>query len=123
MKNKLQQHFPMIRTQEEILTEIKDNEKLRNTFCKWCEEEQQEFLDFCTGVRGIKMLYDSFSKEILNPELYPERLNELLSLLINQSVRIVSVLPNDSIRIADENSLIITDIVVELEDGLSLIHI
>ncbi|MDY3022022.1 MAG: PD-(D/E)XK nuclease family transposase [Oliverpabstia sp.] len=117
MKNKLQQHFPMIRTQEEILTEIKDNEKLRNTFCKWCEEEQQEFLDFCTGVRGIKMLYDSFSKEILNPELYPERLNELLSLLINQSVRIVSVLPNDSIRIADENSLIITDIVVELEDG------
>lgn len=117
MKNKLQQHFPMIRTQEEILTEIKDNEKLRNTYYKWCEEEQQEFLDFCTGVRGIKMLYDSFSKEILNPELYPERLNELLSLLLNQSVRIVSVLPNDSIRIADENSLIITDIVVELEDG------
>ena len=67
MKNKLQQHFPTIRTQEEIMTEIKDNEKLQKIFDSWHEEEQQEFLDFCTGVRGIKMLYDSFSKEILNP--------------------------------------------------------
>ena len=117
MKNKLQQHFPMIRTQEEIMTEIKDNEKLQKIFDSWHEEEQQEFLDFCTGVRGIKMLYDSFSKEILNPEMHPERLNELLSLLLNQHVKILSVLPNDSTRIAEENSLIITDIVVELENG------
>ena len=117
MKNKLQQHFPTIRTQEEIMTEIKDNEKLQKIFDSWHEEEQQEFLDFCTGVRGIKMLYDSFSKEILNPETHPERLNELLSLLLNQHVKILSVLPNDSTRIAEENSLIITDIVVEMENG------
>ena len=117
MKNKLQQHFPMIRTRDEIMAEIKNSEKLQKIFFSWNEAEQQEFLDFCTGVRGIKILYDSFFKEILNPELYPERLNELLSLLINQQVKIVSVLPNDSVRIADEGSLIITDIVVELEDG------
>ena len=50
MKNKLQQHFPTIRTQEEIMTEIKGNEKLQKIFDSWHEEEQQEFLDFCTGV-------------------------------------------------------------------------
>ncbi len=74
-------------------------------------------MDFCRGMRGVKVLYDSFFKEIFNPEYAPERLNELLSLLIGEEVKIVTVLPNDSTRIADESSLLITDIVVELRDG------
>ena len=56
-------------------------------------------------------------KEILNPEAVPERIGERLSLLLNQKVKVLTVLPNDTTRIADETSLIITDIVVELEDG------
>lgn len=40
-----------------------------------------------------------------------------MSLLLGQQVRIVQILPNDSVRIADEGTLLITDIVVELEDG------
>ena len=36
---------------------------------------------------------------------------------INHKIQILSVLPNDSTRIADENSLLITDIVVKLENG------
>lgn len=66
---------------------------------------------------GSKALYDSFFKEIMNPENVPERLNEFLSLLLGQKVRIESVLPNDSSRIADESSLLIMDILVRLEDG------
>lgn len=49
-------------------------------------------------------------------ENVPERLNELLSLILGQQVKILQVLPNDSTRIADESSLVIMDIVVELED-------
>ena len=41
---------------------------------------------------------------------------EVLSLVLQQKVKILSVLPNDSTRIADEHSLVITDIVIELED-------
>lgn len=63
------------------------------------------------------MLYDSFFKEILDPDSKPERLEELLSLLLEQKVKILKVLPNDSTRIADESSLLIMDIVVQLEDG------
>lgn len=81
------------------------------------KRQQEEFLDFCTGARGIKFLYDSFFKEILNPEYTPERLEELLTLLLGQAVKIRLVLPNDSTRIADEGSLLILDILVELEDG------
>jgi len=43
-------------------------------------------------------------------------LEELLSLLLEQKVKILKVLPNDSTRITDETSLVIMDIVVELED-------
>lgn len=52
-----------------------------------------------------------------NPEYSPERLNDFLSVMLKQKVKILHVLPNDSVRIVMENSLLITDLVVELEDG------
>lgn len=74
-------------------------------------------MDFCSGAKGVKILYDSFFKEVMNPEYASDRLNEFLSLLLKQEVKIISVLPNDSTRISDEGSLVIMDIVVELENG------
>ena len=92
---------------------------LSTLFDSWEQERQEEFLDFCTGVKGVKILYDSFFKEIMNPEYSPGRLNRFLSLLLGKRVTIKQVIPNDSTRIAAEGSLLVTDIVVEL----SLIHI
>lgn len=63
------------------------------------------------------MLYDSFFKEIMNPEYAPERLNDFVSLLLGQQVVIKRVLPGDSTRLADESSLLVMDILVELADG------
>lgn len=116
MANILQQYFPMIRTRETILGEISDHEKLRLIWQKWNEKQQTEFLNYCTGAKGVKILYDSFFKEILNPDTAPERLEELLSLILRQKIRILKVIPNDSTRIASESSLVIMDIVIELED-------
>ena len=65
----------------------------------------------------MKLLYDTFFKEIINPEYTPERLEDFLSLLLRQTVKIHMVLPNDFTRIADEKALLIMDILVELEDG------
>ena len=75
------------------------------------------FLNFCTGMAGAKILRDSFFKEVLNPEYDPERLENLLSILLERKVKIRNVLPNDATRIEDETTLVITDIIVELEDG------
>ena len=115
-KCKLKQYFPMIREREDIKQEIRENSKLLEKYREWDEEQQEEFLDYCTGVKGVKILYDAFFKEIMNPENTPERLNELLSLLLGQSVTIKRVLPGDSTRLADEQSLLIMDILVELAD-------
>ena len=116
MANILQKYFPMIRTREEVWQEISEKEKLLEIYRQWNREQQEEFLNFCTGNRGIKILYDAFFKEILNPENAPERLEEFLSLILEQKVKILKVLPNDTVRIADESSLVIMDIVIEMED-------
>ena len=116
MKNMLQQYFPMIRTKEELMSEIKKSSVLSREFYSWKQEARKEFIDFCTGAKGVKMMYDFISKEILNPEVVPERVDELLSLLLGQEVHVKDVLPNDGTRIADESALVIMDIVVELQD-------
>ena len=117
MTSNLRDYFPMIRSREEILKEIQDNIKFTEKFYSWRESERQEFLDFCTGIRGVKILYDSFFKEIMNPETVPERLEDFLSVLLQRKVKIIDILPGDSSRIADEQSLLIMDILVRFEDG------
>lgn len=117
METKLKKYFPMIRKREEVLAEIAGNAKLQARFEGWEAEQQEEFLDMCTGVKGLKFLSDALFKEILNPEYVTERFNDFLSSILGQEVKVLKVLPGDSVRIADETSLLIMDIVVELEDG------
>lgn len=117
MANTLQLYFPKLRERQQVLDDILSKENLKTIYDTWNEQQQNYFLDICCGARGVKMLYDSFFKEIFNPDVKPERLEELLSLLLKQRVKILKVLPNDSTRIADESSLLIMDIVVQLEDG------
>ena len=117
MKNKLQNYFPMIRTQGEVLSELRENTKLWKTFCEWEGKYQQEYLDICTGVKGVKLLYDTYFKAVMNPDTRPERLNDFLSEILGKKVKILKVLPNESARIAAESSLLVMDIVVQFEDG------
>lgn len=116
MVNVLKKYFPMIRTREEVLDEITGNERLMAVYREWNTEQQELFLDYCTGQRGVRILYDTFFKEILDPDAAPERVEELLSLILKQKVKILKVLPLESPRLGDEQSLIVMDVVVELED-------
>ncbi|MBQ8814665.1 MAG: PD-(D/E)XK nuclease family transposase [Lachnospiraceae bacterium] len=116
-KTKLQEYFPMLKSREEIRKNIDERENLTRVFYSWEKKRQEEFLDFCSGAKGVKMLYDAFAKAILDPEKYPERLNEILSLLLGTEVKIIKILPNEGMRIAAENSLLVMDIVVKLKDG------
>ncbi len=115
-KKNLTNCFSGIRSKDDILDEIEGSAELSRLFNSWNEEDQNVFLDLCTGMRGFKILYDAYFKEVFNPEYTPERLSSLLSVLLERKVTVKQVLPNDSTRIGDETSLIITDIVVELED-------
>jgi len=117
MKSNLKKYFPMIREREELLREIQEDANLWKVYSQLGTEIKEEFLDFCTGMRGAKILRDSFFKEVINPEYNPGVLEDLLCVFLGRKVKIVRILPNDSTRISDETSLLITDIIVELEDG------
>ncbi len=117
IKKKLKNYFPMLREREEILDEIMKKSVCKRIYQKWTAEQQKHFLDFCSGARGVKILYDSFFKEVFNPEYAPERLNRLLSVILGMKVKILKVLPVDSARLAEESTLVAMDIVVELEEG------
>jgi hypothetical protein len=113
----LQTHFPMLRTRETIIDEINTNDKLSEEFHLWSREAQEAFLDFCTGARGVKLLYDSFFKEVMNPDAVPGRMEDFLSNVLGQKVRICKTLPNESVNILDNHSLLVLDIIVQLADG------
>ena len=117
MTNILRAYFPMLRTRGELLEEIHSKKELDEIFSGWKKERQEEFLDFCTGAKGVKMLYDFCVKAILDPEVYPKRIEELISLLLGKKVKLLKVLPNDNTRISDEASLLIMDFLVQLRDG------
>ena len=67
-----------------MLKEIGGNSRLQALYQNWMPEWQEEFLDFCTGMKGVKILYDSFFKEIMSPKYTPDRLNRFLSLLLGK---------------------------------------
>ena len=73
MANKLKEYFPLIRERDELEEIIQNKKELKIVFDSWKKEEQEEFLNFCTGTKGVKVLYDTFFKEVMNPEYAPER--------------------------------------------------
>ena len=60
MSETLKQLFPNIRTEEAIIGEIKSDENLLAEYESWTELQQGDFLKFCSGMRGVKALYDGF---------------------------------------------------------------
>ena len=113
----LAKYFPNVRSRNEVIRIIHSRKDLRKIFYQWNKEEQEAFLDCCTGARGMKVLYDGIFKEVFNPEAAPERLEGLLTLLMKREVMVKQVLPNDSVRLGAESSLLYTDIIIQLEDG------
>ena len=117
LKGRLAASFPAIRGRDEICRIIASRPDLNDQFQRWSPEAREEFLAFCSGARGVKVVYDGIFKEIFNPEAAPERLEDILSLLLNRRIRIDAVLPNDSVRLGAESSLLYTDIIVQQQDG------
>lgn len=104
-------------TRKEVLGQIEAEGVLLMNFQKLSEDLKEEFISFYMGNKGLKITYDPFFKYIFNPALYPERLSELLSLLLEEEVEVVEVLPNESDRINEDGSLLIMNILVRLRTG------
>ncbi|MDE6518780.1 MAG: PD-(D/E)XK nuclease family transposase, partial [Acetatifactor sp.] len=116
-KKTLQSFFQHLPSERELMDKIERRIDLWETFKAWTAEQQRVYLDRCTGKRGLNVLYDAYFKEVMNPEYDPTRLESFLEAVIGEKVKILKQLPNDGVRLEDENTLLVTDIVVELTDG------
>jgi len=94
------------KTREEILVEIKSDFETYCIFLEMKPEFREQFLEFCMGVRGVKMAYDPFFMHIFDAEVHPERLSDLLSQIIGESVKVKAVLPKEHRRISEKGSLL-----------------
>lgn len=105
------------RLRADVLLQIQNDPGTYAIFQSFASQEQEAFLGFCMGERGLKVTYDPFFKHIFNPESHPDRLNRLLSCILGQEITVRKVLPLERRRISENSSLIIMDILVQLADG------
>ena len=109
--------FDDVRTRSGVLKEIYGNPVTHDAFLRLDEEFQERFVEFCMGVRGVKMTYDPFFKKLFNAEIYPERLSRFLSEILGHPLEVKRMLPNERQRITDMGSLMILDVLVEFGTG------
>ncbi len=101
---------------KEILAQITASPELLDRFYGLTPERREQFLDMCSGARGIAVCYDPFFKYVFSPTARRGRLSRFLSSLLDRPVRVKNVLPNEGGRIVARSPLVIMDIVVELDD-------
>lgn len=104
------------RTTEEVIREIKMSSTSYREFQEMRKDWREEFLEFCVGKRTLPLLYDPFFKVVFHPDVHPDRLSDFLSCLMGRQVKVKEILPNED-SLLGEGSLLIMDILVELEDG------
>ena len=108
--------FPQYKDPISIQKEITASPQLSAIYHSWTLSRRQEFLDFCSGNRGIRILYDSYFKYVFNPDTHAAELSRMISVLIGQDVKIVQILPNES-HLGADYTLVIMDIIVETANG------
>lgn len=110
--------FPLEeRSREQVLSMLKSNPEIWGEFQLLTREFREELIGFSMGSRGLKISYDPFFKLIFNPDVHSDRLSAMLSCIMKQRVTVKQVLSPESNRISAEGSLLIMDVLAELESG------
>ncbi len=101
---------------EKCLEQLKADASLYTQYETLNTHWKEEFLDFMSGRKTLPLTYDPIFKKLFNPEIYPERLSDLISCIIGIPVKVVKVLPLQE-SMLEGNALLIMDILVQLADG------
>ena len=107
--------FPPL-SRNECLDKLREDNQLYQKYNSLNTHWKEEFLDFMSGKKTLPLTYDPIFKKLFNPEIYPERLSDLISSIISIPVTVIRALPLQE-SILEGNALLIMDILVQLEDG------
>ncbi len=111
----IHQLFPT-RTEKECLAELRKHARSYFAYQNMTQEWKNRFLGFMEGKKTLPLTYDPFFKKLFNPDIYPERLSSLISSIIGTRVTVQCILSNED-SMLPSTSLLLLDILVQLEDG------
>ena len=111
----IHQLFPT-RTKQECLAELRKHPRSYFAYQNMSPEWKNRFLGFMEGKKTLPLTYDPFFKKLFNPDIYPERLSSLISSIIGTKVTVQCILSNED-SMLPSTSLLLLDILVQLEDG------
>lgn len=104
-------------THEEIMKMIGADPVMKNQYDRLTPKIQKQVTDFLEGKSSLPVLYDNFFQRLFDPYVHRDRVEKLISALIGQKAKIKDILPREGFRVSEKGSLVIFDIVVELENG------
>jgi hypothetical protein len=108
----IHQLFPA-RTEQECLAELRKHPRSYFAYQNMSPEWKNRFME---GTKTLPLTYDPFFKKLFNPDIYPERLSSLISSIIGTRVTVQCILSNED-SMLPSTSLLLLDILVQLEDG------
>ncbi len=108
-------------TTEEALEQLAMNKELYQNFCALDQMYKDAICEFMAGIRGIPIQFDPVFKKVFDPDIHPERLEDLISSVLGEKIKIDHVLPNSGNQLVDQGTFVVMDVVAMLEDG-SLIN-
>ena len=111
----IHQLFPT-RTEKECLAELRKHPRSYFAYQNMSPEWKNRFLGFMEGTKTLPLTYDPFFKKLFNPDIYPGRLSSLISSIIGTKVTVQCILSNED-SMLPSTSLLLLDILVQLEDG------
>ena len=84
--------FPPL-SRNECLDKLREDNQLYQKYNSLNTHWKEEFLDFMSGKKTLPLTYDPIFKKLFNPEIYPERLSDLISSIIRIPVTVIRALP------------------------------
>ena len=100
----------------EVISELKKTPENYNRYIRLSDNLRSRLLDFLCGKKTLPLTYDPFFKKLFNTDITPERLESFIGSIIKRKVKIKNVLTQEE-SLLQGASLLIMDIVVELDDG------
>ena len=100
----------------EVIHTLKSDAVLYPKFRKLTGDLRERMIDFLSGTKTLPLTYDPFFKKLFNPDIYPDRLAGFISSILKRKVKIKGILSQEDSQLQG-TSLLIMDIIVELEDG------
>ena len=104
------------KNKDSVVRELQKDPDIYGRYKCLTDDLKERLTGFLCGTRTLPLTYDPFFKKMFNPDVSPERLSGFISSVIGKTMKVKYALPAEE-SLLQGTSLLVMDIVVELEDG------